>query len=250
MRRQALILGAILLSLLAGAYVSSARAGEAAGDSETKEQRDARMQWWRDARFGMFIHWGLYAIPAGEWKGKPVQGIGEWIMNSANIPVEEYEQLAKQFNPVKYDPAEWVRIAKQAGMKYLVITSKHHDGFCLFETDTTAYDVGRCHAVRQGPAAAAGGRVPQAGDPLLRLLLDHGLAPSGSIPRERRAIQSDEHSSGTESRVHGFHEAAAQGSAGRLQARGTVVRWRVAQMVHAGRRLGGLQLPAGTGAAR
>ena len=141
MRRQALMLGTILLSLFAGAYVSSARAGEAGGVSESKAERDARMQWWRDARFGMFIHWGLYAIPAGEWNGKPVQGIGEWIMNSANVPVEEYEKLAKQFNPVKYDPAEWVRIAKQAGMKYLVITSKHHDGFCLFDTDTTSYNV-------------------------------------------------------------------------------------------------------------
>ncbi|GAB6165595.1 alpha-L-fucosidase [Thermostilla marina] len=108
---------------------------------ETPEQRDARMAWWREARFGMFIHWGLYAIPAGEWKGRKINGIGEWIMDRANIPVEEYEQLAKQFNPVKYDPAEWVRIAKDAGMKYIVITSKHHDGFCLFDSKVTDYDV-------------------------------------------------------------------------------------------------------------
>ena len=67
------------------------------------------MQWWREARFGMFIHWGLYAIPAGSWKGKPSAGIGEWIMDAANIPVDEYEKLAGQFNPVKYDAAEWVR---------------------------------------------------------------------------------------------------------------------------------------------
>ena len=108
---------------------------------ETAAERDARMRWWRDARFGMFIHWGVYAVPAGEWKGKPVRTAGEWIMNGADIPVPEYEPLAAQFNPVKYDPAEWVRIAKDAGMKYIVITSKHHDGFCLFDTKATDWDV-------------------------------------------------------------------------------------------------------------
>lgn len=108
---------------------------------ETAAERDARMEWWRDARFGMFIHWGLYAIPAGEWEGKPIGGIGEWIMDRANIPVEDYEPLAKKFNPTKFDAAEWVRIAKDAGMKYIVITSKHHDGFCLYDTDATDWDV-------------------------------------------------------------------------------------------------------------
>ena len=126
--------------VLAMCFSVSSQAAESSWNRETKAQRDARMQWWRDARFGMFVHWGLYAIPAGNWNGKPVPGIGEWIMNSANIPVEEYEKLAGQFNPAKYDPAEWARIAKDAGMKYLVITSKHHDGFCLFATDTTDYD--------------------------------------------------------------------------------------------------------------
>lgn len=114
---------------------------KAAKPEETAQQKDARMKWWRDAKFGMFIHWGLYAIPAGEWKGKPVPGIGEWIMNRGKIPKEEYEVLQKQFNPVDYDPAEWVRIAKQAGMKYIVITSKHHDGFCLFNSKLTDYDM-------------------------------------------------------------------------------------------------------------
>jgi len=108
---------------------------------ETKEQRDARMAWWRDARFGMFIHWGLYALPAGEWNGRPVAGIGEWIMDRANIPVKDYETLAGQFNPARFNAAEWVRIAKDAGAKYIVITSKHHDGFCLFATETTDWDV-------------------------------------------------------------------------------------------------------------
>ena len=109
---------------------------------ETKQQRDARMAWWRDARFGMFIHWGVYAVPAGQWQGKFVPpGGGEWIMHTANIPIPEYEALAKQFNPVKYDPAEWVRIAKAAGVKYIVITSKHHDGFSMFDTKATDYNI-------------------------------------------------------------------------------------------------------------
>jgi len=99
------------------------------------------MQWWREARFGMFIHWGLYAVPAGQWHGKPTPGLGEWIMDQANIPVAEYEKFAKRFNPVKFDAAEWVGIAKAAGVKYIVITSKHHDGFSLFGTKATKYNV-------------------------------------------------------------------------------------------------------------
>lgn len=109
--------------------------------AETAAERDARMNWWRDARLGMFIHWGLYAIPAGEWHGKEIGGIGEWIMNSADIPVAEYEQLAEQFNPTAYDPQAWAKAAKGAGVKYVVITSKHHDGFCLFDTAATDWDV-------------------------------------------------------------------------------------------------------------
>ena len=95
---------------------------------------DPRLDWWRDAKFGLFIHWGLYAIPAGDWKGQPIPSIGEWIMYNARIPVAEYEQLAAQFNPVKFNAAEWVALAKEAGQCYLVITSKHHDGFCLFDS--------------------------------------------------------------------------------------------------------------------
>ena len=103
--------------------------------------RQARLEWFREAKYGLFIHWGLYAVPAGEWKGQRIRGLGEWIMNRAKIPVGEYEQLAKQFNPVKFNADEWVRLAQDAGMKYIVITSKHHDGFALYQSKVSTYDV-------------------------------------------------------------------------------------------------------------
>jgi alpha-L-fucosidase len=110
-------------------------------ENETKEQRDTRMKWWREARFGMFIHWGVYSVPAGTYKDKKISGIGEWIMNKGKIPVAEYKAYAKEFNPIHYNPEEWVRLAKEAGMKYIVITSKHHDGFALFDSKVTDWDV-------------------------------------------------------------------------------------------------------------
>ncbi|MFQ5445491.1 MAG: alpha-L-fucosidase [Saprospiraceae bacterium] len=100
---------------------------------------DQRMAWWRDARFGMFIHWGLYAIPAGEWNGETNHA--EWIRTTAQIPVETYDSLVYQFNPVDFNADKWVKLAKDAGMKYIVITSKHHDGFCLFDSRETEFDV-------------------------------------------------------------------------------------------------------------
>ena len=120
--------------------------GERPAISESRGQRegaqqDPRLDWWRDAKFGMFIHWGLYAIPAGVWKGKEIPGIGEWIMYRDRIPVVEYQQLAKQFNPVKFNATEWVSLAKSAGQKYIVITSKHHDGFCMFKSEVGDYNV-------------------------------------------------------------------------------------------------------------
>lgn len=101
---------------------------------------DDHMRWWRDAKFGMFIHWGLYSIPAGEWPGKG-KNHAEWIRDTAQIPVAEYETLLPKFNPVKFNADAWVQLARDAGMRYLVITSKHHDGFCLFDSALTEWDV-------------------------------------------------------------------------------------------------------------
>jgi len=108
---------------------------------DKKDTKNERMAWWREARFGMFIHWGLYAIPAGEWKGVEYEWLGEWIMQQARIPSSEYELLKDRFNPVRFDANKIVRLAKDAGMKYLVITSKHHDGFSLFDSKYSDYDV-------------------------------------------------------------------------------------------------------------
>ena len=109
--------------------------------NETQAELDERMEWWRDGTFGMFIHWGAYAVPAGIHNGEEVPGIGEWIMERGKISIEEYEKYVHQFNPVKYDANEWARIASDAGMKYMVITSKHHDGFCLWDSKVSDYDV-------------------------------------------------------------------------------------------------------------
>lgn len=99
------------------------------------------LQHFDDIKFGMFIHWGLYSVPAGEWKGEYVRGIGEWIMFRKRIPVAEYEQLARQFNPVKFNGGAWAQVARDAGMRYLVITSKHHDGFAMFGSKASPYNI-------------------------------------------------------------------------------------------------------------
>ncbi len=128
-----LTLVAIVLGALALSGATSAMADE-------RSDHDRRMGWFRDARFGMFIHWGLYAIPGGVWKGQPDGGAGEWILNGAKIDPAEYRPLQGEFNPVQFNADEWVRIAKAAGQKYIVITSKHHDGFCLWDSAVTTFD--------------------------------------------------------------------------------------------------------------
>ncbi|WP_160711216.1 alpha-L-fucosidase [Chitinophaga solisilvae] len=109
--------------------------------AQTSVSRDQHMKWWREARFGMFIHWGDYAVLAGNYKGQQVGRGGEWIMNRAKIPVAEYQQYARQFNPVKYDADAWVKTARDAGMKYIVITAKHHDGFAMFKSAASKWNI-------------------------------------------------------------------------------------------------------------
>ncbi len=105
-----------------------------ASNAESPEHRAARLKWFQEARFGMFIHWGVYAVPAGEWNGKPVGSCGEWILKLGQIPIADYKAFAPQFTASKYDPKAWAALAKEAGAKYVVITSKHHDGFSLYDS--------------------------------------------------------------------------------------------------------------------
>lgn len=108
-------------------------------EPEPSEPAADRLDWWREARFGLFIHWGLYAIPAGRWGGET--GHGEWIRETAHIPAGEYDELLAQFNPTAFDADAWARLADEAGMDYVVITSKHHDGFALFDSAVSDFDV-------------------------------------------------------------------------------------------------------------
>ncbi len=114
--------------------------GPSSGTYHPTEAEKQRIEWWRDAKFGLFMHWGLYSKMAGYWKGQKVAG-GEWAVKLQKLPIEEYRALAKEFNPVKFNADEWVLLAKSAGMKYIVITSKHHDGFSMFGTKVTPYNI-------------------------------------------------------------------------------------------------------------
>ena len=112
-----------------------------AAQAPAADALQSRLEWWTQARFGMFVHWGIYTVPAGEWNGREINGLGEWIMNRAKIPVRDYEKLAAQFNPVQFDAEKWVSIAKNSGMKYITITSKHHDGFAMYGSNVSPYNI-------------------------------------------------------------------------------------------------------------
>jgi len=119
--------------LIAGLVMTLAQGWTANAQSvyqPTAENLEAR-EWFRDARFGLFIHWGIYSTLAS----------GEWVMNNRSIPIAQYENLARFFNPVDFDPREWVRMVKNAGMRYITITTKHHDGFAMFDSAVSDWDV-------------------------------------------------------------------------------------------------------------
>lgn len=130
----------VLISLLVSISILSCKniKNESPLNDSTLDSQ-SKLEWFQEAKFGLFIHWGLYSTLAGEWNGK--KNYGEWIQYSANIPGQEYEKLTKQFNPVRFSAEEWVSMAKQAGMKYIVITTKHHEGFCMFDSELTNYDI-------------------------------------------------------------------------------------------------------------
>jgi alpha-L-fucosidase len=118
-------------------------------ENEVDTLNDDRMKWFQEATYGMFVHWGLYAVPAGEWNGET--GYGEWIQQNANIPGDEYEKFPAKFVAENFSAEEWVRLAKDAGMKYLVITAKHHEGFCMFDTKYSDYNIVRATPFGRDP---------------------------------------------------------------------------------------------------
>jgi len=129
-RSRAIVLNVLFLVALLPGYAATP-AGE--------RLQDSRQNWFHEARFGLFIHWGIYSVPAGEWEGH--KNYAEWIQLQTKMPASDYEKYAAQFNPVRFDAREWVRVATNAGMKYIVITAKHHDGFCMWDTAFTDYNV-------------------------------------------------------------------------------------------------------------
>jgi alpha-L-fucosidase len=126
--RRAAVLAAAALALLV------APAGSLCAQEEKYRPAPSNLEarrWFQDARFGLFVHWGVYSLLAD----------GEWVMNQRKIPAKDYEKLAAFFNPIAFDPAEWVALVKAAGMKYITITSKHHDGFAMFDSKVSDWDI-------------------------------------------------------------------------------------------------------------
>ncbi|CAH8281498.1 alpha-L-fucosidase [Mariniflexile fucanivorans] len=129
------------LSILALIAILSVNTSFAQSKNVKKLSDDERMAWWRDAKFGMFIHWGAYSIIGGERGTKIAGGGAEWAMDKLDYTIEDYEKFPKMFNPQLFDADAWVTMAKNAGMKYIVITSKHHEGFGLWDSKVSKYDV-------------------------------------------------------------------------------------------------------------
>ena len=132
----------------------------AMGAAQTPE----RMQWFTDARFGMFLHWGVYSAAGGEWKG--ATNHAEWLQFTAKIPIAEYAEFAAGFNPVKFNADDWARMAKDAGMRYIVITAKHHDGFAMYDSKADPYSVVAATRYKHDPLQdlAAAETLPFAGE--------------------------------------------------------------------------------------
>jgi hypothetical protein len=167
--------GLLLIMLAATALVSGQQ--DSASSMESRDEKavaealrswwtasmkthDRRISWWRESEFGCFIHWGVYSTFGGEWKGKPFRGYAEHMMRSQKIPRSEYlEKVVSVFNPVRFDAEEWVRMIKGAGMKYVIITAKHHDGFAMYPSEVSRYNIRDATPFKRDPmrelAAAA-----------------------------------------------------------------------------------------------
>jgi len=116
------------------------------------QQTDAKLAWWKEAKFGLFVHWGLFSVAGGEWKGRPSKG-GEHFMLYEKIPLKEYATIAKQMNPTKFNADAWVKAAKDAGMKYIVITAKHHEGFAMYNSPSNDFNIVKASPYGKDPMA-------------------------------------------------------------------------------------------------
>jgi alpha-L-fucosidase len=119
---------------------------------DSMKTRDERLAWWREARFGMFVHWGVYSGLGGTWQGRPVKGYAEHIQRMLKIPIPVYrEQVAGKFNPTEFNADEWIRAAKEAGMGYFIITAKHHDGFAMYDSQASDYSIVKATPFKRDP---------------------------------------------------------------------------------------------------
>lgn len=140
MKKLLLIVG-FFVAIAAGAQEKKEPIPLKYGATTTEKRQDPAMKKFRENRLGQFIHWGLYAIPAGEWNGKVYPGAAEWLPSWAKVPNSEWEQLIHQFNPQKFDATAWAKMAKNMGAKYMNITTKHHEGFCLWPSTYTSFNI-------------------------------------------------------------------------------------------------------------
>lgn len=146
-----MIISKIVLGLVTFIFTCLASVAKDSTADATSELVENRMAWFREAKYGLFIHWGLYALPAGYWNGQRYPGFGEWIMEHAKIPVADYAELAEQWNPQRFDAEQWVQFAQAAGMKYIIITAKHHDGFAMYRSAVSAFNVVDATPFRRDP---------------------------------------------------------------------------------------------------
>ena len=146
-----ILLAADVVIASSGESGSRSQSVESSVPGENSRERDRRMSWWKDAKFGMFIHWGVYSVPGGWYQGHKVKGFSEWVMYNARIPVWEYRGYATEFNPTGFDAAQFVSAAKSAGMKYMIITAKHHDGFAMFDSKASDWNIVKATPFRRDP---------------------------------------------------------------------------------------------------
>ena len=167
--------GIILPCRAAGFIAGAGHRGRPTGRPvpATSDENAQARRWFKDAKFGLFIHWGVYSL----------LGKGEWVMDHDKLPIAEYAKLPPRFNPTRFDAEAWVKLAKSAGARYITITAKHHDGFCMFASKLDRLRHRRRHALPCRPAQGAGRRLPSREDQALLLLLAARLAPSRLFPR-------------------------------------------------------------------